>query len=284
MVRHKKTETTARKWGRKAAKAEAWTAMLEAPLWTAPWCQPLTPPTTGCAGRPLPLRTSCLVLAGRSPGLEEPPLYNRFPSLSLLFLPFSLSFLSLSLSHIIFPFPAVVLCHLSFANFLNVSIFLSFISSLYLFVPPLPFNPLSRSSVIFLLFSLNHCWPLSFLSPYPLSPNLLCVLLSTPLLSLTLRTFFLCTHHTRPPVQCVNNLRALHDSLNSSMRTSTNCQDSLAEPTLRSLLEKTTHGFSLVSVSCYWTWKGGLVDITAIGSEPGRHLEQSAPIKDQQSP
>lgn len=53
---------------------------LNCPLMPAPD----HPPTTGCAGRPLPLRTSCLVLAGRSPGLEEPPLYNRFPSLSVL--------------------------------------------------------------------------------------------------------------------------------------------------------------------------------------------------------
>ncbi len=124
-----------------SSQSRAWTAMLEAPLWTAPWCQPLTPPTTGCAGRPLPLRTSCLVLAGRSPGLEEPPLYNRFPSLSLPFCPFFHSAsVSLPLSHVISLFPAVTLCldhHFSpsFAHFLNVSIFLFFIPFLFLFPP-----------------------------------------------------------------------------------------------------------------------------------------------------
>lgn len=75
-----------------SSQSRAWTAMLEAPLWTAPWCQPLTPPTTGCAGRPLPLWTSCLVLAGRSPGLEEPPLYNQFPSPPFLSVSLSLFF------------------------------------------------------------------------------------------------------------------------------------------------------------------------------------------------
>lgn len=154
-------------------------------------------------------------------------------------------------------------------------------TSLYHLYPLTPSLGPLLSSCCFLWTIADPC---PFCPPTPF-PQIYCAsFFQPPFCLLTLRTFFLCTHHTRPPVQCVNNLRALHDSLNSSMRTSTNCQDSLAEPTLRSLLEKTTHGFSLVSVSCYWTWKGGLVDITAIGSEPGRHLEQSAPIKDQQSP
>lgn len=184
-VTRRQRETTARKWGWKSSQSRAWTAMLEAPLWTAPWCQPLTPPTTGCAGRPLPLRTSCLVLAGRSPGLEEPPLYNRFPSRSLLFLSvlsFPLCF-STSLTHQLFfllVLSVFVITSPSLAHFSNVSSFLLFISLLYVLPPPFPSNLLSRCPIISSLFSLSHFWPLSF-APYP---HLHCVSCSQPPLRL----------------------------------------------------------------------------------------------------
>uniref|UniRef100_G3NWM4 Uncharacterized protein n=1 Tax=Gasterosteus aculeatus TaxID=69293 RepID=G3NWM4_GASAC len=93
-----------------------------------PLNRPLMPapdaPHHRCAGRPLPLRTSCLVLAGRSPGLEEPPLYNPVRP----------------------PFPLLGLSVPPFSHFLWS--FLSFISSLSLFTTQLPV----RSCIIFLLF------------------------------------------------------------------------------------------------------------------------------------
>lgn len=117
-------------------------------LWSAPWCQPPTPPpTTGCPGQPLPLRTSCLVLAGRSPGLEEPPHCDQSPSFSLPFL-FILSFLirlPVSLSSLLLffffslPFPPTL--HLILVSYLSICLPLNISDLSVLSLSPLSLNP-----------------------------------------------------------------------------------------------------------------------------------------------
>lgn len=163
-----------------SSRRQAWTPVLETPLWTAPWCQPLTPPTTGCAGRPLPLRTSCLVLAGRSPGLEEPPLFNRVPSLSVL----SFHSISLPSSHIIHLSPAFTVSSFSY---LFISFFLSFIIlplSLWIFYPRPLISFFKFMSEFYSPFFSSYC-------PYP--QTTLCPVFN-PLLFFS-QHFSLCTSH-----------------------------------------------------------------------------------------
>lgn len=113
---------------------------LNCPLMPAPD----TPPTTGCGGRPLPLRTSCLVLAGRSPGLEEPPLYNRVPSPVTAFSASPTLHLSFS-TLTFFLFCSSLMCSLSCFLCLPFSYFL-LLSSCF-FISSIGFLPLLKSTV-----------------------------------------------------------------------------------------------------------------------------------------
>lgn len=111
----------------------------------------------------------------------------------------------------------------------------------------------SLSPVIFWSFS----EPRPFCPFAPFCPSTpLCILLSPPFVFNTLGHFSLYTSHQT----------TRYNLLNTVMRISTDYQDSnsLAEPTLNRKPPP-----PLVSVSCYWTWKAGLYDTTAIGSDLG---------------
>lgn len=176
---------------------------------------PDTPPTTGCGGRPLPLRTSCLVLAGRSPGLEEPPLYNRVPSPCHCFL--------------CLPHTASLILHLTFFLFYSSSLMCSL--SCFLFLP---------FSYFFLLSSCFFISSIGFL-PLP-SPNLLFPAL-TPLTHLS--DFYLFGHFIIVYIT-PDHRSSLQTAHQLSIPCQSPCQGCLpppvrcclAEATLRSVLQK----------------------------------------------
>lgn len=173
VVCHKtiKTETPARKWGWKAAEPGTGGYSGDFPSELPPDASPQHhPPTTGCPGQPLPLRTSCLVLAGRSPGLEEPHHCDQSPSFSLPFL-FILSFL------ICLP--------------VSLSPLLLFFFFHYLSPPP-------HFGLLFIyLFAFKHFWLVRFV-PFTSVPESTAFTFPFVLNSLAC---CLCIHHIRSPGQ-----------------------------------------------------------------------------------
>lgn len=210
---------------------------LNCPLMPAPD----TSPTTGCGGRPLPLRTSCLVLAGRSPGLEEPPLYNRVPSP-------------------VTAFSASFTLHLSFST---LTFFLFYSSSLMC----------SLSCFLCLPFSYSFCYHLVsfyhllvfFLCPPIPKSTVSCFNPLLPPIFISLTFLLLCTSHlTTGPVckQFTSSQCLVKAPCQGYLPPPVRC--CLTEATLRSVLQK-KHLQYLLSVSCY----KGLVDITAFQSDLG---------------